>query len=142
MENSYQQQYNTQQQQQQQKQWPGSQISSSISSSSSSSSLSSEDDLSNITISAGYWNRNKYSAFDLVRQQSRDTEGQTSLGWSQQIVKKQIIMLNSIHDSVLSKYFNKHYSFAFSLTRSIYFMFFFYPKSSLPRFIGACCPIF
>ena len=94
MENSYQQQqhYHSQQQQQQQ-QFPGSQMSSStssnsISSSYSSSSMSSQEDLSNITISAGYWNTNKYSAFDLVRQQSLETQGQTSLGWSQTIAKK------------------------------------------------------
>ena len=90
MENSYQQQH---QHLSQQQQLPGSQMSSlpsssSISSSSSSSSSSSQEDLSNITISAGYWDTNKYSAFDMVRQQSLETEGQTSLGWSQQIVKK------------------------------------------------------
>ena len=106
MENSYQQQQHYHSQQQQQQQFPGSQMSSSTSSnsisssSSSSSSTSSQEDLSNITISAGYWNTNKYSAFDLVRQQSLETQGQTSLGWSQTIAKKwkwwKIILLTVI----------------------------------------------
>ena len=41
--------------------------------------------LESITISASYWDENKYSAFDLVRQQS---QGEQGLGWSQDIVKK------------------------------------------------------
>ena len=93
MENSYQQQQQHHSQQQQQQQLHGPQLSassssSSISSSSSSNSSSSQEDLRNITISSGYWDTNKYSAFDMVRQQSLETEGQSSLGWSQQIVKK------------------------------------------------------
>ena len=43
--------------------------------------------LESITISASYWDENKYSAFDLVRQQSQG-QGEQGLGWSQDIVRK------------------------------------------------------
>ena len=43
--------------------------------------------LESITISASYWDENKYSAFDLLRQQSQG-QGDQGLGWSQDIVRK------------------------------------------------------
>ena len=43
--------------------------------------------LESITISASYWDENKYSAFDLLRQQSQG-QGEQGLGWSQDIVRK------------------------------------------------------
>ena len=46
-----------------------------------------EHQLSSISISSSYWEQNKYSAFDLIRQQSSDGTGASTLGWSQDIVK-------------------------------------------------------
>ena len=47
----------------------------------------SEHQLSTISISSSYWEQTKYSAFDLVRQQSLNGTESGSLGWSQDIVK-------------------------------------------------------
>ena len=43
--------------------------------------------LSTISISSSYWEQNKYSAFDLIRQQSLDGTEASALGWSHDIVK-------------------------------------------------------
>ena len=46
-----------------------------------------EHQLSTISLSSSYWEQNKYSAFDFIRQQSLDGSKSGTLGWSKDIIK-------------------------------------------------------